>query len=144
MRIRILTICPEFFAGYRLQDTEIIDLREYAGGSFRHVDESPYGGGPGMVLRIEPLKKALDELRNEKSLVILTDPRGKVYDETLRSALRKQEDLVIVCGHFEGVDERIMEEIDLRVSLGDYIVSKGELAALAILSSLNKIVLTVT
>ncbi|MBR2551995.1 MAG: hypothetical protein IKF05_03270 [Erysipelotrichaceae bacterium] len=141
MAIRILTVCPEFFTGFRLKDTEIIDLRTFAGGSFRHVDESPYGGGAGMVLRIEPLMNALEALRKENSFVVLTDPRGRSYSDKMRDALLQKEDLLLICGHFEGVDERIMKDVDLRVSMGDYIVSKGELAALTILSSMGKILL---
>ena len=141
MTVRILTVCPEFFDGFRLKDTEIYDLRSFVKGSFRHVDESPYGGGAGMVIRIEPLLNALGALRRPESFVVLTDPRGKCFSNELRDLLLGKEDLILICGHFEGVDERVMPEVDLRVSMGDFIVSKGELAALTILSSMDKILL---
>ena len=94
-----------------------------------------------MVIRIEPLLNALDALRRPESFVVLTDPRGKCFSNELRDLLLGKEDLILICGHFEGVDERVMPEVDLRVSMGDFIVSKGELAALTILSSMDKILL---
>ena len=144
MKITILTIAPEEFSGFG--NAHIIkraielgalklcieDMREYAAGSFRHVDDSPYGGGGGMILKCEPVLKCLESVKSRYSgpcrTVALT-PRGEVFSQKKAWALAEEEHLILLCGHYEGMDERIFGYVDEEISIGDYILTGGELAA---------------
>lgn len=151
MRIRVLTIFPDQFASFlnhpltaramkkQLIDLEIIDLKEYADGSFRHIDESPYGGGAGMILRCEPVYRALAECRTPGSKVIAFTPTGSLYNQEKAHQFLNEEDLIFICGHYEGVDERIMKAVDEEISVGDYILSGGELPAMTVMDSLIRL-----
>ena len=148
MRIRVLTIFPDQFESFlrhpltaraiekQLLDLEIIDLKEYADGSFRHIDDSPFGGGAGMILRCEPVFRALAACRTDSSRVIAFTPGGTVYNQRHARRLLKEEDLIFICGHYEGMDERILQAIDEEISVGDYILSGGELPAMTVMDSL--------
>jgi tRNA (guanine37-N1)-methyltransferase len=151
MRIRILTIFPDQFESFLrhpltaraiergLLDLGIIDLKEYADGSFRHIDDSPYGGGAGMILRCEPVFRALDACRTPQSRVIAFTPTGSPYHQTDAHRLKEAGDLILICGHYEGMDERIMTAVDEEISVGDYILSGGELPAMTITDSLIRL-----
>ena len=143
MKISIVTIFPDYFpkalevgilgralaAG--LVEVELIDLRDYAEGGHRAVDDAPFGGGPGMVMMPEPLARALDPLA-DSNRVLLT-PVGRRLDQTMLDRWSKLDHLTLVCGRYEGVDERIAEHfIDEEVSVGDYVLAGGEVAALLV------------
>ena len=113
--------------------------REFAADKHKTIDDRPYGGGPGMLLKAEPLYQAIKKLRKKTSLVIMTSPRGQVFNQTLAKKLAKKKHLIIVCGHYEGVDARIYPEIDLEVSLGDFILTGGELAACVMIDALTRL-----
>ena len=124
MRITVLTVCPEVFDSFEesvlvkrarergLLDLNITDIRNYAGGSFRHTDDSVYGGGAGMILKCAPVLKALQAVRTEHSHTVLFTPSGSVYDQKKVHAFAEMEDLVLIAGHYEGFDARILEEAD--------------------------------
>lgn len=103
------------------------------------IDDRPYGGGVGMLLKAEPLYKAISQLRKKTSYVVLTSPRGQVFNQELAKKLAKKRHLIIVCGHYEGIDARIYPEVDLEVSLGDYILTGGELAACVMIDAISRL-----
>ena len=153
MRISILTISPEQFPGL-YQDhvidrairsgvlrLDIVDIRSFADGCFRKVDDSPYGGGAGMILRIEPVMKAVSHARtlSASSHVAVLSPVGERYDQEMARQLSDQEHLILICGHYEGLDARSYDHADQIISMGDYILSGGEIAAMAIADSIARL-----
>ena len=152
MKISILTICPEQFGDFqktpliaraieagRLELT-IIDIRDYAPGSFRRVDDSPYGGGAGMILRCQPVLDALSAVRTPESRVIILTPAGKPYTQADAHRLAEESHLILICGHYEGMDARIYPHADELLSIGDYILTGGELPAMVITDSVMRLV----
>ena len=148
MRIDIVTIFPDFVRQAlnhsiigRARSAETVhiaacDLRDFTKDKRRTVDDSPYGGGAGMVLKPEPLFEAVDSLRTESSRVILMSPQGTTFTQQKAVELSNQEHLILLCGHYEGFDERVREHlVDEEISIGDYVLTGGELAALAIVDS---------
>ncbi len=120
-------------------DVDIIDLRAYSDDRHRRCDDYTYGGGSGMVLKPEPLFRAIDDTAGDATTVVLTSPSGKVLDQEMVKRLYETKDICIVCGNYEGVDHRVVESrVDYEVSLGDYIISGGEFAALVILDAVAR------
>ena len=152
MKIDILTLFPKMFDGFlsesiikraldkKLVEINIIDFREFSNLNNKQVDDTPYGGGGGMVLRCEPLFAAVDALKNDKSKVILLTPDGEVYKQSKALEFKKYEHLILVCGHYEGFDERIRSIVDFEISIGDYILTGGEIAAMAITDSIIRLI----
>ncbi|MDZ7814803.1 MAG: tRNA (guanosine(37)-N1)-methyltransferase TrmD [Planctomycetota bacterium] len=154
MRFDILTLFPGFFDGI-LGDSilkraseaghievEVHNLPKWSNDPKHHkVDDRPYGGGPGMVIKPEPVVDSVEELTAEEPAhVILTTPVGRPYSQPVARELSKKERLVIVCGHYEGFDERIREELEPdEISIGDYVMTGGELAAMVILDSVSRL-----
>ena len=103
------------------------------------IDDRPYGGGPGMLMKAEPLYQAIKKLRKKTSFVILTSPRGQTFDQTLAKKLAKKRHLIFVCGHYEGIDARIYPQVDLEVSLGNFILTGGELAACTMIDAITRL-----
>ena len=122
-----------------LAEVRIHDLRQWGLGRHRSVDDTPYGGGAGMVLRPEPVAAALDALRRPDSTVILVDPGGEVFRQERAAELATRPHLVLVCPRYEGVDERIRDFVDLELSIGDYVLSGGELAALVVIDAVIRL-----
>ena len=122
-----------------LVEIRIHDLREWGLGRHRSVDDSPYGGGAGMVLRPEPVAGALDALRRPDSTTILLDPGGEVFRQARAADLAGRAHLLLVCPRYEGVDERIRELFDLELSIGDYVLTGGELAALVVIDAVTRL-----
>jgi tRNA (guanine37-N1)-methyltransferase len=122
-----------------LVDIRIHDLRGWGLGRHRSVDDAPYGGGAGMVLRPEPVAAALDELRRPESTTILLDPGGEVFRQARALDLAGRSHLLLVCPRYEGVDERIRELFDLELSIGDYVLTGGELAALVVIDAVTRL-----
>ena len=150
MKISIVTIFPDYFpqalglgvlgraldAG--LIDVDVIDLREFASGTHRAVDDAPFGGGPGMVMTPEPLARALDPL--EGTHRVLFAPVGRRLEQSMLDRWSKLDHLTLVCGRYEGVDERIAEHfIDEEVSVGDFVLAGGEVAALLVLEGVVRL-----
>lgn len=154
MTISVITLFPEqikqFFdvsISKRAQEQEkiileTIDLRQFGIGTHKTVDDKPYGGGVGMVLKVDVLDKAISYAKQKKgkTLTVLLDPKGKVYTQPLAEHLIIYDHLILICGHYEGYDERIRNLVDMEISLGDFILSGGEIAALAIIDSLIRII----
>ena len=152
MKISILTICPEQFGDFQKTpliaraieagrlELSIIDIRDYAPGSFRRVDDSPYGGGAGMILRCQPVLDALHAVRTPESRVIILTPAGKPYTQTDAHRLSEESHLILICGHYEGMDARIYPHADELLSIGDYILTGGELPAMVITDSVMRLV----
>lgn len=144
MKITIVTLFPKMIEGF-IQDSiimraqtkglveiNIVNLRDFARDSYGTVDERPYGGGAGMVLCVDVLKKALDSITNPSRHTILTSARGTVFNQKKAQEFSKLKELVIFAGHYEGFDERFSDYIDEEVSLGDFIMTGGELTAASI------------
>ena len=145
MRIDVLTLFPELFPGplgtsvvgraaeRGIAEIAATNIRDFAQDVRGTVDDKPYGGGPGMLMMAEPVVSAIESVKRAGSLVILTSPRGRVFDQALARELAGREHLIIVTGHYEGVDERAIRlAVDMEISLGDFILSSGVLAAMAI------------
>ncbi len=113
--------------------------REFTTDKHKTIDDRPYGGGPGMLMLAEPLYQAINKLRKKSSYVILTSPRGQVFNQEMAKRLAKKRHLIIVCGHYEGIDARIYPEVDEEVSLGDYILTGGELAACVMIDAITRL-----
>ena len=145
MHIDVLTLFPELFPGplgtsvvgraaeRDLATVGVVDVRDFAADRRGTVDEKPYGGGPGMLMMVEPLTLALESVRRSGSVVVMTTPRGERFSQKLARELAECRHLILVAGHYEGVDERfIASQVDREVSLGDYVLSNGNLAAMVI------------
>jgi tRNA (guanine37-N1)-methyltransferase len=115
------------------------DLREFGLGRHRSVDDTPYGGGAGMVLRVEPVVAAIESVRRPGSTVILLDPGGEVFTQARAGQLAMDEHLIFVCPRYEGVDERIRAFVDLELSIGDYVLTGGELPALVVIDAVLRL-----
>lgn len=153
MQITILTIFPEFFTSplqssilkrAQLQANtqfKIVDIREFATDKHQTTDDRPFGGGPGMVMKIEPIDQALASLQLSQSRrVILTSAQGQSFTQAKAREYAELQDLVIICGHYEGVDERVAEHlVDEEVRIGDYVLTGGEPAALVIADAVTRL-----
>jgi tRNA (guanine37-N1)-methyltransferase len=151
LEVDVLTLFPAMFDGPlaasipgRIQEQglatiRIHDLRDWGLGRHRSVDDAPYGGGAGMILRPEPVAAALDALRREDSTVFLLDPIGEVFRQARAADLATRSHLVFLCPRYEGVDERIRGLVDLELSIGDYVLTGGELPALVVIDAIIRL-----
>jgi len=114
--------------------------RDFAGDRRRTVDDKPYGGGTGMLLMAEPVYKALLKVRKKNSTVILLTPKGRRFDQSAAQALAKKKHLVLICGHYEGIDERITPLADMELSIGDYVLTGGEPAAVVVIDAVTRLI----
>lgn len=153
MKIDILTLFPEIFPGplgssiigraleNRKIEINAINLRDYAHDRHLTVDDKPYGGGPGMLMKADVLFEALTELKTSDTLVILTTPRGEVLKQARAEELSKSEHILIICGHYEGVDQRVIDKfVDLELSIGDYVMTNGNLPAMVIVDCVTRLI----
>lgn len=150
MHIDIITLFPKMFSGVlgesilkraqakKIVSFSVVDLRNFTADKHRKADDRPFGGGSGMVMKAEPVFKAVESFkrRGKKSKVLLMTPRGKKFEASFAKKLAKQEHLIFICGHYEGIDERVGELVDEEVSIGDYIVTGGELPAMVVIDAL--------
>ncbi|WP_424246209.1 tRNA (guanosine(37)-N1)-methyltransferase TrmD [Elusimicrobium posterum] len=116
-----------------------LNPRDFTTDKHKTIDDRPYGGGTGMILKAEPLYQAVKKLKKRGSYVIYTSPRGKVFNQEMAKELAKKKHLIFVCGHYEGVDARIYPEFDLEVSLGDFIITGGEIAAAVMIDAVTRL-----
>lgn len=153
MRIDIISIFPGIFDSYlnesilkRAQKKKLLtvathDPRDFTTDKHRTVDDRPYGGGPGMVMKVEPLYRCLKSIRRlKKSRVILLSPRGETFAQKTAQRLKRYDQLIFICGHYEGIDERITRYVNETISIGDYVLTGGELAALAITDAVTRLI----
>lgn len=122
----------------KLVTIEVINLRDFAKDKHKTVDDQPYGGGAGMILKIDCIKAAIDNFKI-RDKVILTSPRGKIYNQSLAKGYSKLNHLILIAGHYEGVDERVLKYVDEEVSLGDFVMTGGEIAVVAIVDSVVRL-----
>ena len=153
MRIDIVTLFPRMFDSVLSAsllgrgiasgslEVNVIDLRPYGLGKHRSIDDEPYGGGAGMVMRPEPIFTAVEELRTQGSHVVLLSPRGSLLRHAGVARLAEREHVILICGRYEGVDERVSEFlVDEELSIGDYVLAGGELAAMVVVESVSRFV----
>ena len=152
MRIDILTLFPNMFKNIleesiikraieqNLIKINIINFRDYSPLNNQQVDDTPYGGGSGMVLRCEPIFLAIDDIKTPESKVILLTPEGKTYNQKQAKDFSKEKHLIIICGHYEGFDERIKTLVDCEISIGDFILTGGEIPAMILVDSISRLV----
>jgi len=153
MQIDVITLFPEMLDGFLGQSMmkraakagrvtfNGINLRDFTEDKHRTTDERPFGGGPGMVMKPEPIFKAVESVRTEKSRVILMCPQGKPFTQQRAQELSREEHLIFVCGHYEGVDERIREAlVDEEISIGDYVLTNGALPAAVVIDAVVRLI----
>ena len=152
MRIDVLTLFPDAIEGFINEsiikraiasgkvEINLINFRKYSPLNNNQVDDTPYGGGAGMVLRCEPIFNCLDEIKTDDSYVVLLTPEGSTYNQEKAKSLTLKKHLIIICGHYEGFDERIKTLVDEEISIGDYILTGGEIAASAIIDSTVRLI----
>jgi tRNA (guanine37-N1)-methyltransferase len=145
LKLDIITLFPEIFFGpfeasivkrareKGLVDINVINLRDFTTDKHRSVDDRPYGGGPGMVMTPEPLVKAVESIKTPESIVLLMAPQGEVFKQETACELKDESHLIFICGHYEGIDDRVRQAVvDRVISVGDFVLSSGNLAAMVI------------
>lgn len=152
MRIDILSIFPEMFTGFLNTsiikrainlgkvDIKIHNFRDYSLDKHNRVDDYPYGGGAGMVLQCEPIFRCIDEIRTSDSKIIMMSPMGKVFKQKMAVDLSYNKHLIILCGHYEGFDERIKTLVDMEVSIGDYVLTGGEIPSMVVTDAIVRLI----
>ncbi|QEN03830.1 tRNA (guanosine(37)-N1)-methyltransferase TrmD [Thiospirochaeta perfilievii] len=152
MKFKILTLFPEIIEGFfsssimakaverGLIEYEILNIRDYALDKHKKCDDYPFGGGAGMVLKAEPLALALDSIKAKDKTVIFPTPSGVKYTQQLAEQFSKESEIVLVCGRYEGIDQRVIDEyVDHEVSIGDYVISSGEISSLVVIDSIYRL-----
>lgn len=154
MKVSILSLFPEFFKSAletsmlkraiqkKLLEVECINIRDFAEGKHRIVDDKPFGGGPGMLMKVDPIVKAVESVKTETSHVIFLSPQGRVLDaEKCESLAKGYEHLILICGHYEGIDQRAIDlVVDEEISIGDYVLTSGMIPALVLLDGTMRFV----
>lgn len=151
MRIKILTLFPEMFDGFLTNSIikraiakdvvsiSIINIRDYTTDKYGRVDSAPVGGGAGLIMKCQPIVDCLRKNKGENSKVIMLSPRGQIYKQNKAHLLTKEEEIILLCGHYEGIDERVNKYVDEQISIGDYILTGGELGAMVISDSIIRL-----
>ncbi|NTV57962.1 MAG: tRNA (guanosine(37)-N1)-methyltransferase TrmD [Deltaproteobacteria bacterium] len=155
MRFDVLTLFPELFSSFLketilgravkagLVDIRLVNIRSFARGRHLVTDDSPFGGGEGMVMKPGPVSRALDSIdrTKDRSLVLLLTPQGRTFDQPLAWDLSRMEQIILICGRYEGVDERIRTTcVDMELSIGDFVLSGGEMAAMVVIEAVSRLV----
>ena len=152
MKIDILTLFPNMFEGVfsssiikraienKLVDIKLHNFRDYTNDPHNKVDDTPYGGGAGMVLMAQPIYDCVESLKDDDSFVILLTPSGVPYKQKIAYDLSKKKHLIIICGHYEGFDERLRALADLEISIGDYVLTGGEIPAMVLTDSITRLI----
>ena len=152
MKIDILSIFPEMFDGFletsiikRARDNGYVDIkvhnfRDYSLDKHGRVDDYPYGGGAGMVLMCEPIFRCIDDIKTDDSYIIMMSPSGKTFKQEMAVDLSKKKHLIILCGHYEGFDERIKSIVNMELSIGDYVLTGGEVPAMVVSDAITRLI----
>jgi tRNA (guanine37-N1)-methyltransferase len=154
MRFQILTLFPDFFPSplsasligkairRRLIEVDVLNIRDFASGAHRVADDAPYGGGRGMVMKVEPVVAAIEEAarRVPAARRLLLSPRGRPFTQPHAANLAREPALLLLCGHYEGIDERVRQFVDDELSIGDYVLAGGEVAALVVIDAVARLV----
>ncbi|MDY5983826.1 MAG: tRNA (guanosine(37)-N1)-methyltransferase TrmD [Anaeroplasma sp.] len=151
MKIKILTLFPDMFTGFidesiikraiekGVVEVSLIDIRQYSQDKHKHVDDTPCGGGAGMVMAVDVVDRCIKANTNEHSHIVMMTPQGETYNQKKALELSKLDELVLLCGHYEGFDERIRSYVDEEVSIGDFVLTGGEIAAMVISDSVIRL-----
>ena len=151
MKITILTLFPEMFDGFLTNsiikraiakgvvEIKIVNIRDYTKDRYNRLDSAPVGGGAGLIMKCQPIIDALNDVESESSKTIMLSPRGKTYNQAKAKELSKLEDVILLCGHYEGIDERVNKYVDEQISIGDYILTGGELGSMVISDSIIRL-----
>jgi tRNA (guanine37-N1)-methyltransferase len=151
MRITVLTLFPEMYRDFLstsiigravnngLVDVDFVQIRDFSKDKFKHVDDTPYGGGMGQVMQCQPVLDALHSVKTENSYSIMMSPLGKTFNQQKSREFAKKDHLIILCGHYEGLDARINHYVDELVSIGDYVLTGGEIASMVIMDSVIRL-----
>ena len=152
MKISIITLFPEMFSIFNhsiigkakekgIVSIECLNIRDYTKNKHNKVDDYPYGGGAGMVMSAQPVVDSIRAVKkNNKGKVIFLGPRGKTFDQKMAEELSKEDELIFLCGHYEGIDQRAFKEVDMEISLGDFVLTGGEMAAIPVIDSILRLV----
>ena len=151
MKITILTLFPEMFEGFlnnsiikraiakKVAEIKLVNIRDYTKDKHHRVDSAPIGGGAGLIMKCQPIVDAINANNNEQSKVIMLSPKGKTYNQAMAREYTKEQDIILLCGHYEGIDARVNKYVDEEVSIGDYILTGGELGAMVIADSVIRL-----
>lgn len=152
MKIDILTLFPNLFSNFlnesiikraiekELVEINIINFRDYSLYNNSQVDDTSYGGGSGMVLMCEPIFRAIDDIKTPSSTIIMMSPQGRVFKQEVAKEMSLSKHIIIICGHYEGFDERIRSIVDYEISIGDYVLTGGELPAMVITDAITRLI----
>ena len=152
MKFDVLTLFPEMFEPLKhsiieraskqnLININLINIRDFSKDKHKKVDDYPYGGGAGMVMSAQPVVDSIRAVKkNNKGKVIFLGPRGKTFDQKMAEELSKENELIFLCGHYEGIDQRAFKEVDMEISLGDFVLTGGEMAAIPVIDSILRLV----
>lgn len=151
MKITVLTLFPEMYEDFlhtsiigrsidrQLVEVEFVQIRDFALDHYKHVDDRPFGGGMGQVMKCQPVLDALHSVKKENSYTLLMSPSGHQYNQKKAHEFAQKDHLIIICGHYEGLDARINDEVDEQISIGDYVLTGGELASMVIMDSVIRL-----
>lgn len=151
MIIDVLTLFPQMYDSLNTSilgraieekhlDINYTDIRDFSNNKHNKVDDYPFGGGPGMVMKPEPIYRAIKSVEKKNSRIIYLSPKGKVYDQSLANELAKEDHIILLCGHYEGIDQRVIDNcITDEISIGDYVLTGGELASMVIIDSVARL-----
>lgn len=151
MKITILTLFPEMFDGFlsnsiikraiakNIVEVKLVNIRDFTLDKYHRVDSAPIGGGAGLIMKCQPIVDAINSIKTKSSKTIMLSPRGKTYNQAKAIELSKEEDIILLCGHYEGIDERVNKYVDEQISIGDYILTGGELGSMVIADSIIRL-----
>ena len=152
MKIKILTLFPEMFDGFltnsiikraivkKVIEIELINIRDYTTDKYGRVDSAPVGGGAGLIMKCQPIIDCINKNKSHNGHVIMLSPRGATYNQKKAHELLEKEEILLLCGHYEGIDERVNKYVDEQISIGDYILTGGEIGAMAISDSIIRLI----
>lgn len=158
MKFSILTLFPEIFAGpfnysivkkaldKKLVEINLVNIRDFSTDKYRTVDDKPYGGGAGMIMKVDIIDRALENLKLQtrnselRTKTVLLDPKGKLFTQKDAARLSKYDHLILICGHYEGVDQRVKKIADESISLGNYILTGGEIPAMVVIDAISRLI----
>ncbi len=151
MKITILTLFPEMFDGFisnsiikraiakKIVSIKLVNIRDYTKDKYHRVDSAPIGGGAGLIMKCQPIVDAINDNKSKDSKVFMLSPRGKTYKQSKAKELSLEKDIILLCGHYEGIDERVNKYVDEQISIGDYILTGGELGAMVVADSVIRL-----
>lgn len=151
MRFIVLTLFPDMFVGFKensiikraigkeIVEIKIVNIRDYTKDKYSRVDTPPIGGGAGLIMKCQPIVDAIKDNLSSKTYKIMMSPKGQTYNQNKAIDLSKQDEILILCGHYEGVDERVNDYIDENISIGDYILTGGEIGSMVIIDSITRL-----